>query len=175
MKHNCVSSPLHGLVAEGVEADVDDLEELHIHLWLLPGDRGNGVEDVLWWVQLEDSVEGGDPHLSGLGWVGEHSQEDWGDQIWVVEAGVHQGVDGEDPGHLVPGALDGVEGDGAGGAMESQLGQLGDKDITSHSQFPSPTLISMLSRFSETDKGNTRLWLVAPPIPAFTPHCFASY
>ena len=40
---------------------------------------------------------------------------------------------------------------GAGGTMESQLGQLGDKDITSHSQFPSPTLISMLSRFSETD------------------------
>jgi len=119
--------PLHGLVAEGVEADVDDLEELHVHLWLLPGDRGNGVEDVLWWVQLEDSVEGGDPHLSGLGWVGEHGQEDWGDQVWVVEAGVHQGVDGEDPGHLVPGALDGVERDGAGGAMGlDDWGQLSD-------------------------------------------------
>merc|ERR1712198_777646 len=54
-------------------------------------------------------------------------QEDWGDQVWVVEAGVHQGVDGEDPGHLVPGALDGVEGDGAGGAMGlDDWGQLSD-------------------------------------------------
>jgi len=94
------------IVTNGVEGNVDDLEELHVHAWLHPGGGGNGVEDVLWSVELQEGVEGGDPHLGGLGWVGEDRGQDWDDQVWVLEAGVHQGVDSKDPGNRVPGTLD---------------------------------------------------------------------
>ena len=85
-------------MTNGVEGNVDDLEELHVHAWLHPGGGGNGVEDVLWSVELQEGVEGGDPHLGGLGWVGEDRGQDWDDQVWVLEASVHQGVDSKDPG-----------------------------------------------------------------------------
>merc|ERR1712111_314611 len=45
------------LVSKGVQADVDDLQKFHIHLWLHPGLSSNGVENVLGWVQLQQRAE----------------------------------------------------------------------------------------------------------------------
>ena len=85
-------------MSNGVEGNVDDLEELHVHTWLHPGGGSDGVKDMLWSVELQEGVEGRGPHLGGLSWVGEDGGEDWDNQVWVLEASVHQGVDSKDPG-----------------------------------------------------------------------------
>ena len=90
-------------VAESEQTDVDGLQKLHVHGWLVLGGGGDGVEDVHWWVHLQESVEGNDPHLGGLRWVGEDGEHDWSDQLWVGEAGHAEGVSGQHPGQTALG------------------------------------------------------------------------